>query len=306
MKQHRAHRVDFSLCTLWVFLCGLSVFFFSELASTEIFIFESMSIIQIATPFNIDLEFEIAEFHKRFFAYLIDFGILLLYFISMKHLYYGGFNTASYEELRSHVGIDILTISLPMLLYSLVTEVLLHGQTIGKMIMKIRVISLEGGEPTLGQYLLRWIFKAYEWPFMFGYTLFTKDNLFAAIFVTGFFGVIVVIIIAISKKSQRLGDIAANTVVVNTKSKLTVHDTVFKEITQTNYKVKFPEVLRLTDRDINTIKNVISHFHKTNNADTVNRVAYKVQDVLKISSDMYAIDFLEKLLEDYNYLATRE
>jgi len=35
-------------------------------------------------------------------------------------------------------------------------------------------------------------------------------------------------------------------------------------------------------------------------------VAYKVQDVLKISTDMYSNDFLEKLLEDYNYLATRE
>lgn len=37
-----------------------------------------------------------------------------------------------------------------------------------------------------------------------------------------------------------------------------------------------------------------------------NRVASKVQDVLKVSTDMYANDFLEKLLEDYNYLATRE
>ena len=32
------------------------------------------AIIQIATPFNIDLEFEIAEFHKRLFAYIIDFS----------------------------------------------------------------------------------------------------------------------------------------------------------------------------------------------------------------------------------------
>jgi hypothetical protein len=38
----------------------------------------------------------------------------------------------------------------------------------------------------------------------------------------------------------------------------------------------------------------------------VNRVAFKVQDVLKVSTDMYAINFLEKILEDYNYLSTRE
>ena len=50
-----------------------------------------MPLIQIATPFNIDLEFEIAEFYKRLFAYLMDFTLLLLFFISMKYFYYGGF-----------------------------------------------------------------------------------------------------------------------------------------------------------------------------------------------------------------------
>ena len=265
-----------------------------------------MSIIQISTPFNIDLEFEIAEFHKRLFAYIIDLFILLIYLVIMKNLYYGGFDNVSHDVLQSRIGIDILTISLPMLLYSLVSELLMHGQTIGKKIMKIRVISLEGGEPTLGQYLIRWMFRAWEWPFLFGYVMFSTGTLFAYIITTGFFGIIVVIIIGVSKKSQRLGDLAANTAVVNTKSKLSVHDTVFMEISQPDYVVKFPEVLKLTDRDINTIKNVVNHFYKIHNADTAIRVARKVQDVLKVSTDMYAIDFLEKLLADYNYLATKE
>lgn len=272
----------------------------------RLFTFGDMGLIQIATPFNIDLEFEIAEFPKRLFAYFIDFFILLMYFISMKYLYYGGFDTVSRDVLESHVGIDILTISFPMLLYSLATEVLMHGQTIGKKIMRIRVISLEGGEPTLGQYLLRWMFRAWEWPFFFGYTFFSTESIIAYIMVTGFLGIIVVIIIAVSKRSQRLGDLAANTVVVNTHSKLSVNDTVFMDISRPDYKVRFPEVLRLTDRDINTINNVLTHYHKTQKPETAMRVANKVQDVLKIRTEMYAVDFLEKLLEDYNYLATRE
>jgi uncharacterized RDD family membrane protein YckC len=264
-----------------------------------------MSVIQIATPFNIDLEFEIAEFHKRLFAYLIDFTLLVLYFVSMKFIYYGGFDEASEEVLRSHIGVDILTISLPMLLYSLVTEVMMHGQTIGKKLMNIRVISLDGGEPELSQYLVRWMFKAFEWPFFFGYTVLTRVSLIAYIIITGFLGIVVVIIIAVSKKNQRLGDFAANTVVVNTKSVFSVEDTVFMDIQQDNYVVKFPEVLRLSDRDINTIKNVTDMFHKNHNTETCGRVAMKVQEVLKIHTDMYAIDFLEKLLADYNYLASQ-
>ena len=264
-----------------------------------------MSVIQIATPFNIDLEFEIAEFHKRLFAYLVDFTLLLLFFISMKYFYYGGFNMASESELKSHAGIDILTISIPMLLYSLVCEVLMHGQTIGKKLLNIRVISLDGGEPQLSQYIVRWMFKAYEWPFFFGYTILTRESLIVYILITGFFGIIVVIIIAITKKNQRLGDLAANTVVINTKSVFSVNDTVFMDIKQENYVVKYPEVLKLSDRDINTIKNVISLFYKNHNTHTCVRVAYKIQDVLKVTTDLYAIDFLEKLLADYNYLAAK-
>ena len=92
---------------------------------------------------------------------------------------------------------------------------------------------------------------------------------------------------------------------VNTKSVFSVEDTVFMEISQAGYVVKFPEVVRLSDRDINTIKNVINMFYKNHNTQTCGRVAMKVQEVLKIQTDMYAIDFLEKLLADYNYLATK-
>ena len=37
-----------------------------------------------------------------------------------------------------------------------------------------------------------------------------------------------------------------------------------------------------------------------------NRVAYKIKEVLQINTDMHVDQFLEKLLADYNYLATKE
>ena len=261
-----------------------------------------MPIIQIATAFNIDLEFEIAEFYKRLLAYITDFIVLIIYLFSMKYLLYAGFEM----DFEENVGLDILVISIPMLLYSLLTELWMNGQTIGKKILGIRVISLEGGEPTFGQFILRWITKFFEWPFLFGYIMFSKEALVAYIIITGFFGLVVVIIIAITPKSQRLGDLAAGTVVVNTRSKLTVADTVFMEINKTDYKVMFPTVMKLSDRDINTIKTVLIQGGKRNNYDMCNRVAMKVKEVLKINTDLYPEQFLEKLLEDYNYLATRE
>lgn len=264
-----------------------------------------MPLIKISTIFNIELEFEIAEIHKRITAYLIDLTILIMYFMSMKYFYYGGSNVPDTGFLESRMGLDIITISFPMLMYSLVSEVMMHGQTIGKNLLNIRVISLDGGEPSLSQYLVRWMFKAYEWPFFFGYAVFSGETLIAYLMVTAFLGIMVVIIITATKKTQRIGDLAANTVVVNTRSPFTVNDTVFMEIKEVNFVVQFPEVLRLSDRDINTIKNVVTLFYKENNTETCYRVAMKVQEVLQVQTDMYAIDFLEKLLADYNYLATQ-
>lgn len=264
-----------------------------------------MAFIQIRTPFNIDLEFELAEAHKRLFAYLIDFTILLLFFMGMKYFYYAGFDLQDVERLKSRIGLDILTISLPMLLYSLVSEVMMNGQTIGKKLLNIRVISLDGGQPSLSQYLLRWMFKAFEWPFFFGYTFFSLTSMLAYIIITGFWGVVVLIFIAINKKNQRLGDMAANTVVINTQSQFSVHDTVFMNINETNYTPGFPSVLKLSDRDINTIKSIVDLYYKENNIQTCERLALKIQMILEINTNMQPVAFLETLLADYNYLATK-
>ncbi len=257
-----------------------------------------MPVIQIATPFNIDIEFDLAEFHKRLLAYIIDFILLILYMLSMLYLWFGGFSVG-----EGGVGFVLLVILLPLLFYSMVSELLMGGQTLGKKLMGIKVVSLEGGEPTLGQIMLRWFLRFYEWGFIV-FTLFWGSGMGIVILLFG--GIISVVIMVISQKSQRLGDIVAGTVVVNTKTNLTVNDTIFMHVAQNDYKVTFPEVMRLSDRDINTVKNVLTQARKTNKYDMCNRVAFKVQEVLKVSTDMYAIDFLEKLMEDYNYLATRE
>lgn len=262
-----------------------------------------MSIIKIETAFNIELEFEIAAFHKRLSAYILDFIILLLYLISMKFFFY------DVLEMRrtTNMGLDILMISIPMLLYSLVTEVMMNGQTLGKKLMAIRVISLDGGEPNLGQFILRWITKFFEWPFLFGYVFLPDYSaVFIYVFMTGLLGIGVVIFITVSPKSQRLGDMAAGTVVVNTKSDMGIHDTVFIDVEPENYIVLFPQVMGLNDNDINTIKSVLTQGKKRRNDEMTARVENKVKEVLDIDSDLEPAAFLEKLLEDYNYLATRE
>lgn len=262
-----------------------------------------MSLVSVSTPFNIDLDFEIAPFHKRVLAWCIDIVILLLYAKGMKLFV----ETAFVKEGTEYpVGLDMILVSLPMFLYHLLTESVFQGQSMGKRLMGIRVISLEGGEPDIGQYLLRWIFRFWEWPLVFGFVEVTTWGIYYQIIGTIIFGVVVVIIVAITNKSQRLGDLAAGTTVVSIRYNYNLTDTVFLNIAEQDYKVVFPEVMRLSDRDINAVKSVINQTQKSQRYDTAHRVAMKIKEVLNIQSDMEVTDFLEKLLADYNYLATKD
>ncbi len=261
-----------------------------------------MAIIRVATSFNVDLDFEIAPFHKRLLAYFIDFSLLICYLYVIKYILYGFLDL----NMKENMGMDIIVISIPMLLYPFCSELFLNGQSVGKKIMKIRVMSLSGNEPSVGQYIIRWVTRFFEWPFLFGYVVLSGPAIYAYIFITAFLGLGVLIIMTVTPKSQRLGDLAAGTVVVNTRTDLNIADTIFIETVQQGYTPKYPEVMQLTDADINTIKMVLNRTKKSRNRELGERVKARIMQVLHINTEEPAEEFLEKLLEDYNYLATRE
>src|ERR1700743_3830347 len=115
-----------------------------------------MQTIRITTSQNIDIDYEVAGLGERILARLIDLAIFVLILIL------GSF-IGSLTNLFLDPGVGliiILTIYITLFVfYDLLFEVFMNGQSIGKRIMKIKVISLDGGQPRFGQYLLRWLFR---------------------------------------------------------------------------------------------------------------------------------------------------
>ena len=73
-----------------------------------------------------------------------------------------------------------------------------------------------------------------------------------------------------------------------------------------NYIPSYPEVMKLSDRDLNTIKNIYNNILKNNDSDLAYNTATKIQTVLKINSQhSNTIEFIETVLKDYNYLSTQ-
>lgn len=246
-----------------------------------------MQTVKITTSQNIDIEYEMAGLGERMVAYLIDWGILFL-------VYYAAFIVMTIlnlvpgtgpESSAVIFGIVIFVIIILFALYDLICEVFLHGQSFGKKLMKIRVVSIDGTSPRLGQYLLRWIFRLVDFTLTF--------QLGGLISVTT------------SKPHQRIGDRVAGTTVIKTKPRTQLEDIAFIP-PEENYQPLFPEAERLNSRDIELIHEVIRNFKESGNNVLVYNLAVKLSEHLsvQIPAQMNEMEFIQALLKDHNAITS--
>ena len=263
-----------------------------------------MSKINISTSFNIDLEFEGALFHIRMFAWIIDFLLQIFYLIIAFNIIGNVFGTG----LRS--GYDVwaveLLIMVPVITYHLFCETFWNGQSVGKRLLGLRVVNDNGGKASFGQYIIRWLLRSSDltMPIIILAMLFGDTNVLKALWITVLMFIADLILIATNKQGKRLGDLAAGTMLINVKPKGNLEDTVFMEVEE-SYSPSFPQVMRLSDRDINTIKGILDTGKKIGNYQMVDNAALRIKNVLAINTTLSPFDFLDTLLKDYNYLSTK-
>jgi uncharacterized RDD family membrane protein YckC len=241
-----------------------------------------MQTIRITTSQNIDIDYEIAGLGARILARLIDWGVFIVILIAIISLKLT--NAAGSKFLTTGIPIVMVIFAIFFVLYDLICEAFFNGQSVGKRIMKIRVISLDGAQPSLGQYLMRWIFRIVD----FGIT-FQVGGLIAAV---------------LTEKNQRIGDMVAGTVLVQTTPSTPFDQVAFTPISD-NYKPMFPEAGRLTNSEVVLIHEVMRNFKISDNYPLVYNTATRFKQHLNIVSPvgMDDLTFLQTLITDYNYAA---
>lgn len=241
-----------------------------------------MNKITITTPQNIELEFEPGSLGDRIAGAVIDVLIIAGYVIAGIAL----FSFFSFKSSFSAGYIFIIILfAAPVIFYNLASELLFNGQSAGKKMVGIRVISLSGEQPSLSQYLIRWIFRLVD---------FTISG-----------NMIGVIMVAATEKNQRLGDLIAGTVLVKTKRRTEINDTFYEATSPDTYHVDYPEVINLKDNDIYLIKEVILAVMRTGNTMLSLQTQQKIEQILHIQSRQpEPITFLQTVLSDYNYLTS--
>ncbi|RYE17506.1 MAG: RDD family protein, partial [Sphingobacteriaceae bacterium] len=119
-----------------------------------------MQTIKITTSQNIEIDYEVAGLGERIVARIIDYGIFILIIIAIASVSVMGIGLSTQVNFfGSLFGIAYIIWLFAFIFYDLICEVFFNGQSAGKRIMNIKVISLDGARPSLGQYVIRWLFR---------------------------------------------------------------------------------------------------------------------------------------------------
>ncbi len=235
-----------------------------------------MEFVNIETTQNINLHYKQASIGERLFAYAID---IIIFIIWMSVWFYVISKLDGFQLWQ-------IILSLPILFYSLLFELIFDGKTIGKMILSIKAVKLDGSELRFGDCLIRWIFRLVDiWMFA---------------------GSVGIISIILSNKSQRIGDIAGGTTVVKLSNETLFQNTAYIPVPD-NYSPVYSKTYVLTDKDAQIIKEVLNT--TTGKETEITSITLLEKTKLAIQTKL-AIDdpkekptvFLKTILKDYNYL----
>jgi hypothetical protein len=153
------------------------------------------------------------------------------------------------------------------------------------MILKIKVTNIDGSTPGIGAYFLRWILMIIDF--------YLISPVIGAAF------------IVFSNYHQRIGDLAAGTIVIKSNQSVMLDlDNSYYDFPD-NYQPTFINVDRLSEGQAVFIMKLLIEPKQSNAVeDSVAGLANKVKTILNINPPMEDRRFLETVLRDYNYYAS--
>ena len=180
----------------------------------------------------------------------------------------------------------IITIGVIPLFYTLLMEIFNQGQSVGKMIMNMQVVKLDGSRPTMSAYLMRWLLFLIDGP------------------LTSYMGLLVMVL---TRNNQRLGDLAAGTVVIKKQKYKKIQISLDEyDYLSKGYVPRYPQAADLSLEQIDIITHTLS-IQQSDFAERTTQLARKVCEKLAIErKETDDTAFLRRIVRDYQYYALEE
>lgn len=205
---------------------------------------KSPDAISVANISGVKVELSIARAGARAFAFIIDYcirSIVVLTFVwvvLMLVSYDLAFNLESLESMIKGDTVFFFVFLPAMMfffLYHPVLEFLMNGRTPGKLVAGIRIVHLDGSLPTIGPILIRNVFRL-------------LDSL-PGLYLVG------LVAVYYTRNSVRVGDLAANTVLVYEDQHLSKNMTATNTATADKQSITFEQ--------IKAIKSLLHQWYET-------------------------------------------
>ena len=238
-----------------------------------------MRTIDITTTQNVTIQYELSALKDRFLAWLVDISIIIGSIILSSIVLGVLFQNA--QDIQTAM---LVTYSTIFFLYTLVSEIVMNGQTLGKKALNLKVIKLTGKEPTLSDYLIRWVFRSVD------------------IYISA--GSIGALLISASGRSQRLGGMLSNTTVIKVKPVVIFSlGDILRIDTMENYTPQYPDVRHFAEEDMLLVKSAIERWRKYPNPahqKALFELSKKMSEALGLATPpKESYTFLRTLVSDY-------
>ena len=235
-----------------------------------------MKLVEIPSSHNIVLQYQLASLSYRIFAWIIDFIIMLI-------------SSSTLGALVGWSSVLPYFVIIPIFFfYNLAFEMFWQGQTIGKRLLGIRVVTSDGEQMSLKALLLRWSFRFVD----IGLSM----------------GIVGILSVFSNSRNQRIGDILANTIVINTKYNSFFSLASFKKLESADHEILYPEVVDLyNDEQMLNIKNVLQRLDGSPSPevhDAANKLFQLICDQMAVVPHTKNKKvFLQYILKDYIILS---
>ena len=236
-----------------------------------------MTNLAINTTQNVNLGYRVVSVGERILAFLIDIILFSLYLYVIEVI--TSILGTAISDNWTVFGLQQLLL-LPVMFYSLYMNVLFNGRTIGKMILKMRVVRVDGYPVHWSDYLTLWMLRILD--------------------IWMFWGAVGLLSIVFSEKKQRIGGMASGTVVISTRNRVRLDHTALEELMK-DYEPTFPTAINLTDKDARLIKETYRIAVSSNDFKTLKALREKVAEIIEVDSKLFDRQFLDTVLKDYNY-----
>lgn len=245
-----------------------------------------MATTEVHTPQNVILQYELADLKDRILAFLIDQAVL---WVGLSILAFVG-SLIGILEVRGAAQVFSLLfyvfLVLVYVLYTLLSEIFMDGQTVGKKALKIKIMRADGKPIKTNDLIMRWSVRMLD------------------IFLTAGAGAIFSIVS--SEKNQRIGDVIANTVVIRLNPELAFNISTILDIhKKKDYQVTYPNAAQLPEETAVLIKTILDRRKKYANQahlDALHMMSAKICSKLALNKPKDHAVFLRTVLNDYVYL----